>query len=132
MWDPQRLTTLWAFTVCYRDSFTFTFTYRIKPYNPDILADHIFEYELVLAVNGEDTFCFAEETRDIFAPRSTPTFSRELSPIRMVKPPNDSSLRKGRKKQETAIVTSTDYREKLLEQAQRRKVKWACANEENA
>jgi hypothetical protein len=23
MWDPQRLTTLWAFTACYRDSFTF-------------------------------------------------------------------------------------------------------------
>jgi predicted DNA-binding transcriptional regulator len=22
MWDPQRLTTLWAFTACYRDSFT--------------------------------------------------------------------------------------------------------------
>jgi hypothetical protein len=25
MWDPQRLTTLWAFTARYRDSFTFTF-----------------------------------------------------------------------------------------------------------
>jgi hypothetical protein len=25
MWDPQRLTTLWAFTVWYRDSFTFFF-----------------------------------------------------------------------------------------------------------
>jgi hypothetical protein len=24
MWEPRRLTTLWAFTVCYRDSFTFT------------------------------------------------------------------------------------------------------------
>jgi hypothetical protein len=23
MWDPQRLTTLWASTACYRDSFTF-------------------------------------------------------------------------------------------------------------
>jgi hypothetical protein len=23
MWQPQRLTTLWAFTACYRDSFTF-------------------------------------------------------------------------------------------------------------
>jgi hypothetical protein len=26
MWDPQRLTTLWASMACYRDSFTFTFT----------------------------------------------------------------------------------------------------------
>jgi hypothetical protein len=25
MWDPQRLTTLWAFTACYRDSFLWTF-----------------------------------------------------------------------------------------------------------
>jgi hypothetical protein len=23
MWDPRRLTTLWAYTACYRDSFTF-------------------------------------------------------------------------------------------------------------
>jgi hypothetical protein len=29
MWDPQRLTTLWAFTACYRDSFTF-FTFIVK------------------------------------------------------------------------------------------------------
>jgi hypothetical protein len=29
MWDPQRLTTLWAFTACDRDSFTFfTFYFR--------------------------------------------------------------------------------------------------------
>jgi hypothetical protein len=26
MWEPQRLTTLWAFTAYYRDSFTFTLT----------------------------------------------------------------------------------------------------------
>jgi hypothetical protein len=26
MWEPRRLTTLWASTACYRDSFTFTFT----------------------------------------------------------------------------------------------------------
>jgi hypothetical protein len=25
MWEPQRLTTLWASTACYRDSFTFLF-----------------------------------------------------------------------------------------------------------
>jgi hypothetical protein len=25
MWEPRRLTTLWAFMGCYRDSFTFTY-----------------------------------------------------------------------------------------------------------
>jgi hypothetical protein len=30
MWEPRRLTTLWAFTACYRDSFTFTFTLHIE------------------------------------------------------------------------------------------------------
>jgi hypothetical protein len=25
MWEPRRLTTLWAFTACYRDSLTFFF-----------------------------------------------------------------------------------------------------------
>jgi hypothetical protein len=28
MWEPRRLTTLWAFMACYRDSFTFTFIIR--------------------------------------------------------------------------------------------------------
>jgi hypothetical protein len=27
MWEPQPLTPLWAFTACYRDSFTFFFFY---------------------------------------------------------------------------------------------------------
>jgi hypothetical protein len=30
MWEPQRLTPLWAFTAWYRDSFTFTFLYSCK------------------------------------------------------------------------------------------------------
>jgi hypothetical protein len=29
MWEPRRLTTLWASTVCYRDSFTDTFTLQV-------------------------------------------------------------------------------------------------------
>jgi hypothetical protein len=28
MWEPRRLTTLWAFTACYRDSFTFDLFFR--------------------------------------------------------------------------------------------------------
>jgi hypothetical protein len=31
MWDPQRPTTLWAFTACYRDNFTFFYFLVIKP-----------------------------------------------------------------------------------------------------
>jgi hypothetical protein len=30
MWEPRRLTTLWAFTACYSDSFTFTAVIRIS------------------------------------------------------------------------------------------------------
>jgi hypothetical protein len=30
MWGTRHLTTLWAFTACYRDSFTFTFTFYWK------------------------------------------------------------------------------------------------------
>jgi hypothetical protein len=36
MWDPQCLTTLWAFAAWYRDSFTFTFTL------PYLKADLVF------------------------------------------------------------------------------------------
>jgi hypothetical protein len=28
IWEPRRLTTLWAFMACYRDSFTFLFCYH--------------------------------------------------------------------------------------------------------
>jgi hypothetical protein len=28
MWEPRRLTTIWAFTACFRDSFTFTSTFQ--------------------------------------------------------------------------------------------------------
>jgi hypothetical protein len=35
MWDPQRLTTLWVSTTCYRDSFTFTLLFTsIYSYSP--------------------------------------------------------------------------------------------------
>jgi hypothetical protein len=30
IWNPERLTTLWASVACYRDSFTFTIRYRIQ------------------------------------------------------------------------------------------------------
>jgi hypothetical protein len=29
MWEPRRLTTLWAFTACYRESFTITLVYML-------------------------------------------------------------------------------------------------------
>jgi hypothetical protein len=44
MWEPQRLTTLWAFTVCYRDSFTFTF----KTHNVTSAATYLTETEKIL------------------------------------------------------------------------------------
>jgi hypothetical protein len=30
MWEPRRLTTLWAFTACYRDSYTFSYLCRCR------------------------------------------------------------------------------------------------------
>jgi hypothetical protein len=38
MWEPRRITTLWAFMACYRDSFNFTFT---RHYILDDSAFHI-------------------------------------------------------------------------------------------
>jgi hypothetical protein len=38
MWEPRRHTTIWAFTACYRDSFTFFFTMEtcvgVEVYSP--------------------------------------------------------------------------------------------------
>jgi hypothetical protein len=37
MWEPRRLTALWASTACYRDSFTFSTFYLILPhYGPGV------------------------------------------------------------------------------------------------
>jgi hypothetical protein len=33
MWEPERLTTLWAFMACYRDSFTFMCKYNIGTFD---------------------------------------------------------------------------------------------------
>jgi hypothetical protein len=33
MWEPEHLTTLWASTACYRDSFTLLFTHLQFSYN---------------------------------------------------------------------------------------------------
>jgi hypothetical protein len=39
MWEPQRLTTLWAFTACYRDSLLSTNSYKIQ-YRLNIVMCH--------------------------------------------------------------------------------------------
>jgi hypothetical protein len=36
MWKPRRLTTLWASTACYRDSFTFFYVYILASENNDL------------------------------------------------------------------------------------------------
>jgi hypothetical protein len=41
MWDPQRLTTLWAFTACYRDSFTICYISKITVFDRTLsTSDH--------------------------------------------------------------------------------------------
>jgi hypothetical protein len=39
MWEPRNLTTLWAFTACYRDSFYLTISY----YNDQMKEDEMYE-----------------------------------------------------------------------------------------
>jgi hypothetical protein len=49
MWEPRRLTTLWAFKACYRDSFTF-FTFFIIM----IIIVIIIIIELLITQDGGD------------------------------------------------------------------------------
>jgi hypothetical protein len=37
MWEPRRLTILWAFTVCYRESFTFLPLHRLRLFENRVL-----------------------------------------------------------------------------------------------
>jgi hypothetical protein len=41
MWEPRRLTTLWAFTACYSESFTFFQDYVVLKRNGCLLWCHI-------------------------------------------------------------------------------------------
>jgi hypothetical protein len=43
MWEPRRLTTLWAFTACYRDSFTFYLSPKIRSVN--LTADKLIGWQ---------------------------------------------------------------------------------------
>jgi predicted benzoate:H+ symporter BenE len=60
MWDPQRLTTLWASTACYRNSFIFIWK---KPALV-LIANTLKKFDLFAAVAGSnvctgDRFTFA-------------------------------------------------------------------------
>jgi hypothetical protein len=48
MWDPRRLTTLWASIACYRDSFTFAFL----PITKNKLSDKISDRKCAVAVES--------------------------------------------------------------------------------
>jgi hypothetical protein len=37
MWEPRRLTTLWAFTACYRDNFTFYLSITCSNLEPALI-----------------------------------------------------------------------------------------------
>jgi hypothetical protein len=90
----------------------------IYPYNPDILADDVFEYEIVPAPNGADPVRLAEDIEDSPTPSSTATSFEELSPVPVIVSQSDGSVTK-RKKQESAVLTSAAFKEKLRESKQK-------------
>jgi hypothetical protein len=101
-------------TVC-----NFTSGFRkcgIYPYNPDVLADDVFEHEIVPAPNGIHPVRL-EDIEDSPAPSSTAASFEELSPVPVITSRGDCSVRKGRKKYELAVVTSPAFAEKQRERA---------------
>jgi hypothetical protein len=69
MWEPQPLTTLWAFTACYRDSFTFFIVARQRRrQNPPTVAMQRLGKNVTAATNAKTTI---EELLDVsFSMRS--------------------------------------------------------------
>jgi hypothetical protein len=60
MWEPRRLTTLWAFTVYYRDSLTFL-TSHGRGTAGHVFRNLIYKYRKVLSCNGKmRERCFME------------------------------------------------------------------------
>jgi hypothetical protein len=69
MWEPRRLTTLWAFTACYRDSFTL-FIITIFSHLSGILGSYS---------GGYEEYCLLGYTA-VYSAESQPTFRRNMSP----------------------------------------------------
>jgi hypothetical protein len=58
MWDPRRLTTLWVFTACYRDRFSFT----------EYVYPHLFHFFEVVVTLGTGILKFKSERSIQFLP----------------------------------------------------------------
>jgi hypothetical protein len=79
----------------------------------------VFEYEIVPAPNGADPVRLAEDIEDSPTPSSTATSFEELSPVPVIVSQSDGSVTKRRKKQESAVLTSAAFKEKLRESKQK-------------
>jgi hypothetical protein len=66
--------------------------YWIYSHNADILAEDVFKYQPVAAVNGDDGVRLAEVTADPHASTSSATFLEELSPVPKITFPSDPSI----------------------------------------
>jgi hypothetical protein len=60
MWEPRRLTTLWASTACYRDSFTF-YLHIFYFYNIIIVENYKYFLIMVLWVLAQCSFVGVSE-----------------------------------------------------------------------
>lgn len=106
----------------------------IYPYNPDVLADDVYEYELVTAQKdaqvrvGDDI----TEVNDSVHLLSTRSSFEAISPVPVVE--SKLSGRKATRKQESVVLTSKNYRRQLREKtstqpSKRRSVKnVACSS----
>jgi hypothetical protein len=95
MWDPQRLTTLWAFTACYRDSFTLLFTLYSKSVTYMLIRSEIFSSTSLTKLKYDiyffDTYIhFNGELKHIYnkirAPRQLSRYSNGLWTVEFIFP----------------------------------------------
>jgi hypothetical protein len=60
MWEPRRLTTLWAFTACYRDSFTFIVILIFEELSRLGWNDYVVKQNLIIQGNVSAPFSGSE------------------------------------------------------------------------
>jgi hypothetical protein len=66
MWEPRRLTTLWASTACYRDRFTFTTTMTTQKKMIQQGAGRQQKEKKDLSINRKEGLWKKEEFRDLY------------------------------------------------------------------
>jgi hypothetical protein len=80
MWEPRRLTTIWASTACYRGSFTFAFYLSVREQGLEGVVNEYRNYYYGILLKHGDTAYFAKYRGQIWLDENLERNQAQLVP----------------------------------------------------